>query len=120
MPPAYAAERLVAAHSEVKRACDLLIAASPEAWEGCHAALERAVFELGDFQVQARRIHPEAGVRSLACNLRAEVLRASQLLQALWNFYRGWERILGAMSAGYTAGGNPAPVARHGRLCCRG
>ena len=107
------------AHSEVKRACDLLVAASPEALETCQNALRSALSELTEFRLQCpQTVGP--GTRSAAYRLRAEVLRAARLLQSLSGFYRGWERILGAMSAGYTASGEPAPVARPGRLCYRG
>lgn len=120
MAAAHAADRLVAVHSEVKRACDLLVAASPEALESSLESLQRAVFEMSDLQIQVQRTLQNADARPLAYALRAEIMRASRLLQSLASFYSGWERILGTMSAGYTACGNPAPVARHGRLCCRG
>ena len=62
-----------------------------------------------------------AGLRPVKAAKESHVdrLRASGLLQNLASFYRGWERILGTMTGGYTASGNPAPVARAGRLCCQ-
>jgi hypothetical protein len=119
MPAAPSAERLVAARSEVKRACGFLVDASPEALERCQGALERAVSELAGFRSTCAAVS-NGGARSTADGLRAEVLRAAALLQSLADFYHGWERILGAMSAGYTATGDPAAVARRGRLYCRG
>jgi hypothetical protein len=119
MASAHAAERLVAARSEVKRACDLLIAPSPAALDSCQGALERAVSELNGYRPMDGDVRG-AGARQEAYGLRSEVLRAAHLLQSLARFYSGWERILGAMTAGYTAGGEPAPVARMGRLNCRG
>jgi len=120
MPAAPAAGMLVAARSEVRRACDLLIAANPEALNRCRETLERAVSELSNFQTQCRELPAGSGARSMACALRTEVLSARRLLLSLADFYAGWERILGTMSGGYTASGDPAPVARLGRLCCRG
>jgi hypothetical protein len=120
VPSAPGAERLVAARSEVNRACNLLIAPTPEALHSCQDALERAVSELTEFRSGCRQVPAGSGARSMACALRDEILRASRLLQSLAVFYRGWERILGAMSGGYTSAGDPAPVARVGRLCCRG
>jgi hypothetical protein len=120
MPPPPRAERLVAAHSEVKRACDLLVAASPATWERCEKSLEQAVTELIVFRSEYREVPADAGARSAACRLRGDVLRAARLLQSLSDFYHGWERILGTMSAGYTASGGPAQVLRHGRIHCRG
>jgi plasmid stabilization system protein ParE len=120
MPAAPSAERLVAARSEVKRACEFLVDASPEAVERCQGALERAVSELAEFRSKGAAVPGNGGARSAAYGLRAEVRRAAGLLQSLADFYHGWERILGAMSAGYTATGDPAAVARRGRLYCRG
>jgi len=120
MSAAPGAERLAAARSEMNRACNLLIAPTPEALNTCRDSLERAVSALTEFRSLCADFPADSGAKSLACALRAEVLRARGLLQSLASFYRGWERILGTMSAGYTAGGDPAPVARVGRLCCRG
>ena len=119
MASAHAAERLVAARSEVKRACDLLIAPSPTALEGCQNALQRAVSELTEYR-KHREVPEVPTVRHLAYGLRSEVLRASHLLKSLAQFYSGWERILGAMTAGYTASGDPGTVTRVGRLNCQG
>jgi hypothetical protein len=112
--------RLAAARAEVGRACDLLIAATPEALDHCRDKLERAVSELAGFRSQCRELPASPEDWSMACALRTEVLRASRLIQNLAGFYHGWERILGTMSGGYTANGDPAPVARIGRLYCRG
>jgi hypothetical protein len=120
MPAAPSPTPLVAVRAEVRRACDLLVAASPEALDRCQEALQRAVSGLTDFRSQCLRAPDDAGVRSTAGGLRSEVRRAARLLESLAGFYHGWERILGAMSGGYTADGAPATVVRHGRLYCRG
>jgi len=120
VPSAPAAERLVAAQSEVNRACNLLIAPNPEALNRCQDALAQAVSALTEFRSQCLEVPAGSGAKSMVCALRAEILRANRLLQSLAGFFRGWERILGTMSGGYTACGDPAPVARVGRLCCRG
>jgi hypothetical protein len=120
MPAAPAEERLAAARAEVRRASELLVDASPEALQSCHGALDRAVSELAGFRSQCAAAPPDAGALSTALGLRSEILRAARLLENLAAFYRGWERILGTMSAGYTARGDAAPVARQGRLYCRG
>jgi len=114
------AERLALARSEVNRACNLLIAPTPETLNDCQDALQRAVSALTELPVESHDVAGGLDAQSVARSLRAEVLRAGRLLQNLASFYRGWERILGAMSGGYTASGNPAPVARQGRFCCRG
>ncbi len=56
----------------------------------------------------------------MVSQLRAELRHAGRLLESAADFYRGWERILGAMSGGYTADGEPAPVARGGTFHCQG
>ena len=120
MPAAHAADRLAAAHGEMTRACELLIVSSPEALDLCQNALERAVFELREFQPGGQSVSTDPTAKRYARNLRSEVLRAARLLENLAHFYNGWERILGSMTAGYTASGDPAPVSRQGRLCFRG
>jgi hypothetical protein len=120
MPVESSAARLAAARLEVRRACELLVEASPEALERCQGALEHAVSELGEFQSKCSAVTEIATARSTAHGLRAEVRRAAGLLQSLADFHHGWARILGAMSLGYTSTGDPATVGRQGRLYCRG
>ena len=120
MVTAPVAERLIAAHSAMKRACDLLIAPTPQALDGCQAALERAVSSLRQWRSQDFGETPDASLRAAAHEMRSEVRRATRLLEGLDTFYSGWNRVLGTLSGGYTAGGDPAPVERHGRLCWRG
>ena len=120
MDAARGAERLATARSEVHRACELLIASSPEALNNCQEALERAVNALKEFRSFSQEVPPEPGTRPLALTLKKEVLRARRLIESLAAFYKGWERILGTMSGGYTTNGAPAAVTRQGRLCCRG
>jgi hypothetical protein len=118
MDAAPGAERLAIARSEVHRACDLLIASTPEALDDCQDALARAVSVLHDFR--RNQVPPSPGLTALARALKADVARANHLLQRLARFYKGWERMLGTMSGGYTSSGAPAAVARQGRFCCRG
>jgi hypothetical protein len=120
MTAAPGAEQLAIARAEVNRACGLLIAPTPEALQNCQQALTSAVSALTEFREQCRQT-PTATSASLATRaLRNEIHRAGRLLQNLANFYRGWERILGTMSGGYTANGDPAPVSRAGRQSCQG
>jgi hypothetical protein len=120
MPAADTAGHLSAARSEVKRACHLLEAPSPASLEASSSALERAVSGLNDCRRGIRPGVPDADVRAKIRQLRAELRHAGRLLESAADFYRGWERILGAMSGGYTAGGEPAPVSRTGKLYCQG
>ena len=120
MPAADTAEQLSAARLQVKRACHLLEAPSPASLEASSSALERAVSGLNDCRRGIRPGVPDADVRAKIRQLRAELRHAGRLLESAADFYRGWERILGAMSGGYTAGGEPAPVSRTGKLYCQG
>ncbi len=120
MPSAAAAELLVTAQSEVKRASDLLIAPTPEALNGCQNALQSAISQLNEYRAQHSENQPDSGAALLIKGLRTEVVRAGRLLQNLARFHQGWDRVLGSISGGYLAGGSPAPVARTGRICCRG
>ncbi len=120
MPAADTAKDLSAARSEVKRACRLLESPSPESLAASSSALERAVSGLNDCRRGIRRGAIGPDVRTMASQLRAELRHAGRLLESAADFYRGWERILGAMSGGYTADGEPAPVARGGTFHCQG
>jgi hypothetical protein len=120
MPAAETAEQLEKAGVEVKRVCNLLIAPSPESWVDCERSLRQAISEISEFRLHVINSRNIPGTHVRAFQLRAEVVRAGHLLETLAAFYGGWERMLGAMSAGYTAGGDPAPVRREGRLCCSG
>jgi hypothetical protein len=120
MPAADTAEPLSAARSEVKRAGDLLETASPASLEASAHALDRAVCGLDDCRRGIRPGVTDADIRAAVRQFRAELQHAGRLLESAADFYRGWERILGAMSGGYTAGGEPAPVARTGKLHCQG
>jgi hypothetical protein len=120
MAAAPRAERLAMARSEVSRACNLLIAPTPQALSSCHEALRQAVAAMSEVRPHQKDPQIDPSILPVVQGLHAEIRRARQLLQNLASFYRGWERILGAMSGGYTANGNPAPVTRLGRVCCRG
>jgi|SRR5271157_2444221 len=120
MPAAETAEHLSVARSEVKRACHLLEGASPASLEASSSALERAVSGVTDCRRGIRPGQADAHLAARVRQLRAELRHAGRLLESAADFYRGWERILGTMSGGYTAGGDPAPVARTGKLYCQG
>ena len=114
------AERLATARLEVHRACELLIASTPETLINCQEARERAVSILRELRADIREYPPGPDARPFALKLKSDVLRAGRLMEGLASFYKGWERILGAMSGGYTSNGAPAAVDRQGRFCCRG
>ena len=120
MIAAHGAARLALARSEVTRACSLLIAPTPEALNTCQDALQRAVTALTEMRSPLAEFPADPAVEPEARALRADVRKVGRLLQNIASFYQGWERILGAMTGGYTPSGDPAPVTRQGRLCFRG
>jgi hypothetical protein len=115
-----AADGLDAASLGVRRACDLLVTPFPETLNACEAALRNAATDLAHSKTGFREERSRADLLLKARQLRADVLRASRLLRSAADFYFGWERILGAMSGGYTASGEPASVEHGARICCRG
>jgi hypothetical protein len=114
------AKHLSAARSEVTRACRFLESPSPASLEASSNALERAVSGLNDYRREIRPGLADTDMRTKVRELRADLRHAGRLLESAADFYRGWERILGAMSGGYTAGGEPAAVARTGKLYYQG
>jgi hypothetical protein len=120
MPGLETAQALSAAHLEVQRARDLLTTASPQSLEASSNALAQAI---ADLKLSRQGMKP--GVKSperlsQMRQLRGELQHTGRLLESAAQFYRGWERILGSMSSGYTPGDEPAPVARTGKLFCEG
>lgn len=120
MVSASVAEWLTAARLDVERACELLISPTGDALDRCQGVLERAVSELVECSHLRAQGKADTEIVSRADALRIQVLRAGRLLESAADFYRGWERILGAMSGGYTPGGGAAAVARRGRVFFRG
>jgi hypothetical protein len=98
----------------------LLEDASPAALDRCTSVLAAAVSAAGGLSRHAdhgpgtRRLAEEAAL------LHSSVRRAARLLQSAAEYHARWNGLLGAMSAGYTASGAPAPPGRAGRLNLRG
>ncbi|MGD0498926.1 MAG: hypothetical protein ABSC23_10875 [Bryobacteraceae bacterium] len=111
---------LEATRSDVQGACDLLRAPSPAALDRCSAALETAISRMASWRAGGRgaTVHPSAFEE--AVQLRAALRRAASLLGGAADYHARWGRILAAMTAGYDAGGVPAPAPRGRRVCMRG
>ena len=112
-------ERLAAAGAAMSRVNGLLVAPSPQTFDFCQRALQEAAAELGACHAVLPGHHGNSDLLTTARQLRAEVLLAGRLLHSAADFYIGWERLLGAMSGGYTASGEPSPVVRQGTVCCQ-
>lgn len=120
MPTAKVVERLLTVRSEVDEACGLLISPSPSALDFCSRLLETAGSRLARLQPQLRQGAGNPIAQEEARRLRTAVMCAQRLMENASSFYVNWSRLLGALSAGYTARGHPAPPPRHGRICIQG
>jgi len=101
---------------EVRKACELLVSPSPEALDACAGVLESAVATLsGGHDIAAG---PEA--LDEAFRLRTAIRTAARLLQGAADYHSRWLQVLGTLTAGYTARGEPAPIARQQRISLSG
>lgn len=120
MPAADVVEQLLAARWEVDRARALLLSPSPEALDRCSQVLETAACRLEQWRPRLREGIGNPAALEEARRLQAAVRRAGRLLEGALSFHLNWSRWLGAMSAGYIPGGDPAPVPRGNRILVRG
>src|SRR5215472_5650206 len=109
-----AAERLAALLPDLRAACELLIRPSPAGLDQCAALLEHAVSEMRECQSVLAKARGEPGAIEAAGRVQTALRRATHLLQTANAHFTNWNRILGAMSGGYTALGEPAPFIRPG------
>jgi hypothetical protein len=122
MPAAEVVERLVAVRLQVDRACDLLISPTPTALDSCSHLLETACSRLAQLQPRLCQGAGNPAAKEEARRLRAAIMCAGRLLENALSFHVNWGRLLGALSAGYTERGEPAPapVSHRGRICLQG
>jgi hypothetical protein len=120
MPAAEVVERLLAVRLEVDRACQLLISPFPTALDSCSHLLETAGSRLAQLQPQLPDGAGNPTAQQEARRLRVAVTGAKRLLESAYSFHINWGRLLGALSAGYTERGDPAPVPRRGRISVEG
>jgi hypothetical protein len=114
-------EQLAAARKETERACDLLLAPSPEALDRCASLLQAAVAQVTASKAAlASPAQREPGATAEGRRLQAAVRRARRLLEAAAEYHQNWARRIGTMSAGYDGRGEPAAVERGRRLIIRG
>jgi hypothetical protein len=100
------------AHERVAALRDVLFTGGPAEIEQCLPGLEEAAAVL-------RGLEPASSIRADLELLRNELTRAAGLIEHGEQLWRGWAGILGS-AAGYTAAGEPAPLAASGQLLMRG
>jgi hypothetical protein len=120
VPAAEIVEGLQAVRTQVDRVCNLLISPSPTALDSCSQLLETAGSRLAQLQPQLRQAAGNPAAKEEARRLRTAVVCAKRLLENASRFHVNWGRLLGALSAGYTERGEPAPAPRQGRICLQG
>jgi hypothetical protein len=120
MSAAEVVEGLLAVRSEVDQASKLLISPSPPALDSCSHLLDTAGSRLAELQPQLHQGAGNPAAQQEARRLRTAVMCARRLLENASSFYVNWGRLLGALSAGYTERGDPAPAPRRGRICVQG
>jgi len=101
----------------VRHACEMLLCPTPEVLDQCSILLEATARDLA-----GSRPEPVANQPTLqeARLLHAAVRHARVLLDSAFAFRQGWSWRLGAITAGYTAGGEPARVDPGSRFAVRG
>ena len=113
-------DRLAAACAAVDQACVALLDPTPEKFDRCSHLLSAAISEL-----KAEREFGSAAERRQllardARDLQQSIGRARLLLESAAAFHRNWVQWLGALCAGYTGEGEPAPLDAGWRLFARG
>jgi len=110
-------EKLRRASTNVRHACELLVRPSPAVLDQCTVLLETTVRDLA-----CSRPEPDGEESTLqeARQLLRAVRHARILLDSAFAFHQAWSCRLGAMTAGYIAGGEPASVDHGFRLAVRG
>lgn len=110
-------EKLGRASAIVQHVCEMFVRPSAEVLDQCAVLLETAARDLAGSRPQADGREPTLGE---ARQLLGAVRSARILLDSAFAFHQAWSCRLGAMTAGYTARGEPAR-ANHGfRLAVRG
>ena len=95
----------------------------PEALDDCAKLMELTCQELIGGISAARSSHHasrDAGALAAALELRAKIRQARRLLENVYRFHTGWNRLLGARAGGYLPDGQAAAFPGTGRLCLRG
>jgi hypothetical protein len=120
MGGAAAVERLVAARSQIERACGWLISPSLETLDRCSGVLETAVAELADGASWLGQARGDPQAMAEAWHLSRAVRRAGKLLESAREYHARWSRIRSAMTEGYGHQGGAAPPVPPGRISLQG
>jgi hypothetical protein len=115
------AGRLLAVRREVERVCKMLESPTPQSLDESTAILQSAIDQMKDLQPAAKGAAlSDSGALHEAGQVQTVLRRAGMLLRLAHDYHLRWQRILGGMSSGYTAGGSPAAAPNQGRIWFQG
>jgi hypothetical protein len=120
MPTAALVEQLMSARRQLDFACDLLTKPSPQAVDCCSSLLEETGRHLAECQPTFSQQAGNAAALEEAWRLRRSYLRTARLLQGAADFHLNWQKLRGAMTGGYTANGESAPLLHSNRISLHG
>lgn len=120
MPTAAPVEQLMSARRQLDFACDLLVKPSPQALDSCSSLLEETGRQLAACQPTFSEQVGNAAALEEAWRLRRSYLRTARLLRGAADFHLNWQRLRGAMTGGYTANGESAPLLHGNRISLHG
>ncbi|MBS1858040.1 MAG: hypothetical protein JST11_21905 [Acidobacteria bacterium] len=115
-PAAAVIEQLTATRAQLESACELLLAPSAGALDGCAELLAAAGRKMSDLSPGLALARGDALALEEAWKVRRSFERAGRLLESAARFHTAWTGIRGAMTGGYTPSGEPAEVRHPGRV----
>ena len=113
-------ENLVKLALDVERVCRLLESPTAENLDRCPLLLQQACAGLAGLKPSLAAARGDAAVEAAARRVRFAAVLAARLLENAREYHGRWSRILGGMTGGYDGRGDPAALARPGRICLTG
>ena len=97
-----------------------LLSPSPEEIERCLPGLVEAAACLGLIQQQLGLEAPDPELGRELKALKNDLSAVNKLIEHGAEFYRGWAKLLGSATSGYTPTGDAAPISAVGTMSIRG
>lgn len=113
-------EQLASARFELDRAGELLTSPSPDVLDRCGSILEATGRQFTEWLPRLAEQAGNAEALAEAWHLRRSFQRTQRLLHAANDFHMNWSRVRGAMTGGYTAAGDAAPILHSHRISLQG
>ena len=113
MPAEPIADPLAGVRARLEHVCERLTSPTAETLDACAGDLESAARRLSEYRL---RLSGGASMLDEARRIRRAFLRARKLLDAAAAFHTNWMRVRGALTAGYTAAGEPGAVVHASRI----